>query len=101
MIQRIEIIIRTGLEETMNALVIFSKNTCYINNKKIEVSNEFKDKLVKTICLWKNEYGEDERIDSEEFLITVIAEDGKTTFHGKGIYPRNYQELKEMLGDLK
>ena len=49
--------------------------------------------------LWKNEYGGSTTIDAEEFLVTVTTNKGKETFHGKGIFPHNYEALKELLSD--
>ena len=100
MIQTIEIMVRSGIEQTINALVVYSKNICYINNKKYQVTDAFMEELIQTICLWKPEYGSDDNIDSEEFLVKVKSTDGIETFHGKGVFPHNYFVLKELLGDM-
>ena len=99
MIQTIEIIVRSGIQQTINALVVYPKNICYINNKKYQVTDAFMEELIQTICLWKPEYGTDEMMDSEEFLVKVKSTDGVEQFHGKGIFPHNYAVLKELLGD--
>ena len=100
MIQTIEIIIGNGLNQTVNALILYSEKICYKNNKKYQVTDAFMKKLIQTICLWKPEYGSDNNIDSEEFLIKVTTTDGIETFHGKGVFPYNYPVLIELLGDL-
>lgn len=100
MIQTIEIMIGNSLQQTFNVLIVYSKNICYINNKKYQATDAFIEELIQTICLWKNEYGSDENIDSEEFLIKVKSTNGIETFHGKGIFPHNYEVLKELLGDI-
>ncbi len=100
MIRTIEILIHNGTQE-LNALIIYSKKICYINHKKYQVTDAFIEGIIETIYLWKNEYGTDNNIDSEEFTIIVKSTDGKETFHGKGIYPYNYTVLKELLGDLE
>ena len=101
MIQTIEINIRNGILEKINALIIYERKICYINNKKYEITDEFLDELLDTICLWKNEYGSDDNIDSEEFTINVKTKDSEEIFHGKGIFPYNYPYLKELLGDVE
>ena len=49
--------------------------------------------------LWKKEYGALNGIDQEEFKITIIS-DVEETIHGKGVFPNNYQEFMELLGEL-
>ncbi len=100
MIQTIEIIVRNGLNQTINALIVYDKRICYMNNQKYEVTDSFLEEIIQTICLWKNEYGFDGNIDSEEFLVKVTSTEGKESFHGKGVFPYNYVYLKELLGDL-
>ena len=50
MIQTIEIIIRHGIQENINALLLKDKKICYLNNKKYEVSDTFIEELLKIIC---------------------------------------------------
>ena len=100
MIQTIEIMIKMGINNIINAIIVYPKNICYLNNVKYEVDDDFLDDIAGTIALWRNEYGYDENIDSEEFTIIVTTDEGKETMHGKGIYPHNYEYLKELLGDL-
>ena len=100
MIQSIEIIIQSGLHVTTNALILYAKKIAYINDKKYLITDSFIDALEKTIYLWKEEYGSSNVIDCEEFLITITTDQGKETIHGKGIYPHNYGELKELLSDI-
>ena len=100
MIQTIEMIVRNGLTQPIKALIVYDKNLCYLNDTKYEVSDSWMEDVIQTICLWQPEYGFDGNIDSEEFLVTVTSTDGKESFHGKGVFPYNYQTLKELLGDL-
>ena len=67
---------------------------------KHEINKEFKDNIINTIYLWKNEYGSDNNSDSEEFLIKVTSKEGIDTYHGKGIFPANYESLKRLLGEV-
>ncbi len=101
MINTIDVIIKMGPIEVMNAILIPSKNICYVNDRKYTITEEFTNEVVRTISIWKNEYGKDNNIDSEEFFVLVNAPDGQTKFHGKGIYPHNYDYLKKLFGDLK
>ena len=63
-----------------------------INNEKI-ISKEEIDNLLRIIRLWKKEYGTLDRLDAEEFYINV---DGDVV-HGKGVFPNNYNELKNWI----
>ena len=91
---------KNGLTEKINALIVYAKNICYINDKKYKVSDSFIEEIIRIIYPWENEYGADTNIDSEEFLVKVKSTDGVESFHGKGIFPHNYESLIEMLGDI-
>lgn len=99
MVQSVEINIRNGVNSSLDALVVFSKNICYINNNKYEITDEFKDELLDTIFMWKHEYGTDDNIDSKEFLIKVKTKDKIEQYHGKGIFPENYSVIEELLSE--
>lgn len=100
MIQTIEVTIRNGLQDSIIALIVYAKNICYVNNKKYHVSDSFMEEFLQTIYPWQNEYGTDGNIDSEEFIITINSTDGKEIYHGKGVFPHNYQNIKDLLGDI-
>lgn len=99
MVQSVEINIRNGVNSSLDALVVFSKNICYINNNKYEITDEFKDELLDTIFMWKHEYGTDDNIDSKEFLIKVKTKDKIEQYHGKGVFPENYSVIEELLSE--
>ena len=99
MIETIEIRIHNGIREIINATLEFRENTLEIGKKKIPITEAWKKEIIQTIYLWKEEYGTDNNIDSEEFLVIVRTEEGEKTFHGKGIFPTNYDKLKELLGE--
>ena len=100
MIKAIEIIISNGVINENSYLISYTNKTCYYNNKKVNVSDEFLNNLENIILYWKKEYGNSNIIDIEEFKVNVYSNDGIESYHGKGIYPNNYKLLKEMLGDL-
>ena len=91
MIKAIEIIINSGVNIEKNYLISYTNKACYIDDKKYDLTDEYLDNLKNTILYWKKEYGTKNIIDIEEFT---------ETYHGKGIYPNNYELLKEMLGDF-
>lgn len=99
MIKTIEININNGIMTEINALVVVEKNICYLNNKKYSVTNDFIERLKNIILLWENEYGNNRKIE-EEFRIIITTNKKIETYHGKGIFPNNYQSLKELLGEL-
>ena len=101
MIKTIEIIIQNNISKKMHALILYPLNICYKNNKEYKVTNEFLENIIRTIRTWKNEYGNHSNlIDSEEFNIIIETKDTKETYHGKGLYPENYDYLKNLLGEL-
>ena len=48
----------------------------------------------------KNEYGNSNNIDAEEFFVKIYENGKINTFHGKGTYPNDYIFFKELLGDI-
>ncbi len=99
MINSIEINISNGPIMNTIAIIDFNENICYKNNIKYSINSDFKDELVRIIRSWKNEYGTSKNIDDQEFKVIVNA-DKKNIYHGKGVFPDNYQRLIEILGDL-
>lgn len=100
MINTIEVIITSGIKEIYNVLILPSKNIMYLNNHKYEIDSEYIDNIIRIIYLWKEEYGSDNKIDSEEFKVTVTSKDSTSSFHGKGYYPNNYSLLKDLLKEI-
>ena len=102
MIDTIEVIIQNGVLLSEHFVLKCNELKVYFAYETKEVSNEFLDELVRIIRLWKNEYGNNSKVDSEEFTVIVTSND-KTIdkFHGKGIYPDNYNQFIELLGEIK
>lgn len=99
MVEAVEIILKNGIREK-DYLFVYKNNSCYLNNKKYQIKEEQKEKLLTIISSWENEYGSTNDIDIQEFSIKVITKEKVDIFHGKGIYPTNYNELIELLGDI-
>lgn len=100
MIDNIEINIKSGIKDIFNVLISYKDKMCYINNKKIILSDDLLDRIKRIFIYWKNEYGTSNVIDAQEFTILVKTPNEVTKFHGKGIYPQNYRELIDILGDI-
>jgi hypothetical protein len=100
MIKTIEIQISSGFLNSISALIIPEDNICYINDRKYQITNKEIDEIKSILTLWKNEYGNSNKIDIEEFNIKVSTFNDCTSFHGKGFYPDNYNKIKEILGDI-
>lgn len=100
MVNLIEILITSGIFTRYNLLIIPKDNICYLNDKKYILEKAKIDKILALISLWKNEYGTKEGIDQEEFSITITTNNKTETIHGKGIYPNNYNQLLEIIGEI-
>lgn len=92
----IEIMIKNMHE---NIKLVINPNTLTFNNDK-KISKELINELIRTICLWKNEYGFSSKIDVEEFKVIIKTTNKIDTFHGKGIYPSNYKYFKKIIGEI-
>lgn len=79
--------------------MVYEKSICYYNNRKYNITDEFKEEIVRIIRTWKNEYGSSNIIDDEEFRV-IVTSTNKEEFHGKGIFPKNYRRLIELIGDI-
>lgn len=100
MVETIEIKITFGGLILYDALFIPKKNICYLNLKKYNIDDLKVNRILNIISYWNNEYGSKDGIDLQEFTIVVNSMDGETKFHGKGIFPSNYQQLLDILGDI-
>lgn len=100
MIYEIDIMIGTGLNIQYDVIIIPKRQIIYINDQKYKIPQSFIDELKKTFYLWDENYGYDNKIDTEEFKIIVKSDDGIKKYQGKGHYPNNYGLLKEMLGSI-
>ena len=100
MLDTMEVTISNGLQ-SLYAFIMCKEKICYIDGLKYNVSDEFLDEIIRTISFWDNEYGENNRLDSEEFKVVIRENDKENVFHGKGIFPNNYAYFKELLGELR
>ena len=73
---------------------------CLINDKEKRITKDTINSLLKMIINWKNEYGNSNNIDAEEFFVKIYENGKINTFHGKGTYPNDYIFFKQLLGDI-
>ncbi len=99
MIDLIEITIQSGIERT-ELLLFPNKNIAYINERKIEITEQDMNSILDIIFPWKKEYGTCSGIDLEEWQIKIMSNNEETIYHGKGVYPSTYQELKRLVGEF-
>ena len=100
MIDLIEITIQSGLSNKKEIILLPSKNIAYINEKKVSITEQDINNILDIVFSWKKEYGTRPGIDLEEWQIKIISNKEETIYHGKGIYPNTYQELKRLVGEL-
>lgn len=98
-VDRIEIAIE-NMGQSLYVIIDVSNNTLKVNHVEKEILASSIERLLKMICLWKNEYRGYQAIDSERFEIRVFCGDREDRFHGKGSYPPNYIEFRKWLGEL-
>lgn len=100
MIDSINIIISRGTVNIYKILIDQNNNFCYINQKKYEIDNKLINKIIEIIVTWKYEYGCSNTLDAEEFIVKINSANA-ITYHGKGIFPENYNELLSIIGDIE
>lgn len=100
MIKTIEILVTEGILNKYNLLIIPIQNICFLNEKKYSISKEKINNIIKIISLWSKEYGTKSGIDLQEFQITITTSQEIDKIHGKGIYPNNYKQLLDIIGDI-
>ena len=100
MIDSINIIISRGTVNIYKILIDPNNNFCYINQKKYEINNKLINKIIEIIVTWKYEYGCSNTLDAEEFIVKINSAKA-ITYHGKGIFPENYNELLSIIGDIE
>ncbi len=83
-------------------LIDTQNKTLYNNQKKYNIETKEIDKILNIIILWKYDYGYSNTIDAEEFYIKVTDNNNEETiYQGKGNFPNNYNELKNILESIK
>lgn len=100
MINNVEILISSGPVNIYNILIDQNNNSCCINNKNYEINENIFKRILNIIVTWKYEYGYSNTLDAEEFTV-IVNSNKKTTYHGKGIFPRNYKELLNIIGEIE
>ena len=100
MIDKVEIIIGDGIstQETIYINNIIKK--AYINGEVKKIPENYADRLIEIVKYWKNEYGTSEGLEKVEFKLSIYGDNIEETYHGKGMFPNNYDELIELLGEL-
>lgn len=94
-VNTIEIMISNN---SSNNLTYIDVNKMMINYDK-PIDKKVLKKLLDIICLWNNEYGVN-GIDTEEFNVKIYSDKGLEQFHGKGVYPDNYEEFIKIVGEI-
>ena len=94
--KRIEIIIDSKTAN-FDVYIDVVKKTIIVNNNDHKITEEQIDDLVRIIRTWKNEYNNQNVIDSESFFIKIDTNTGTEIIKGSGEYPDNYILLKEWL----
>lgn len=100
MVDNIEIIIKQGAISIFEIFVYPKNNICYINNKNYVIKKEAINQLLGILSGWKYEYGISNVVDAEEFIVKVSSDSQVTSYHGKGIYPNNYDVFRSILGGI-
>lgn len=100
MIDSIDISISRGTVNIYKVLIDPNNNSCFINQKKYEIESKLINKIIEIIVTWKYEYGCSNTLDAEEFIVRINSAKA-ITYHGKGIFPENYNELLSIIGDIE
>ena len=87
MIELIEININNPFNNDLITIDYLNK-IATINNQSYNVKPGYLNYITHTLAYWQNEYGTKNGIDNNKKI---------TTFHGKGVYPSNYQEFKKII----
>ena len=100
MIDKVEIIINEGSAKKELIMINNHSKKAFVNGKIKDISNDYVKKIVGIIKYWKREYGSSNQFEPIEYTITLYEGNIAEKHHGKGIFPNNYEELIELLGEL-
>jgi len=101
MIDKVEIVINEGLSNEELIMINNQSKKAFVNGEVKEIPNDFVDRLIEIVKYWKKEYGSSNQFETTEYTISLFEGNIEETYHGKGIFPSNYNELKELLGELR
>lgn len=72
-----------------------------INNNYYKIKDIEKIKnILRIIRTWKTSYYSNKILDGEEYMINIVTKDSNTFYQGKGVFPKNYLKLKQIVGDI-
>ena len=97
-ITKIEIRINS-LVHPMEMSIVPSTLECYVKDECKKVRKEDLERLLDIICLWDYEYSSNNMIDGEQYEIKIFTSTGVDTYTGRGIKPRGYEEVLEIVGE--
>lgn len=100
MIDKVEIEINEGSANKELIMINNHSKNAFVNGDVKDIPNDFVDRLVEIVKYWKKEYGSSNQFETTEYTISLFEGNIEETYHGKGIFPSNYNELKELLGEL-
>jgi len=86
-----------NLGSEINILIDMFGERLIVNNMMKKVTKEQIDELLRIIRDWKNEYGINNKIDGERFLVKIKDGDKIEIIKGEGGYPDNYHLFKEWI----
>ena len=92
----------TSIAENILLQIDDEKNIVLYNNERKNIDAK---KLSSQICLlvvsWKHTYINNSIIDGESFEITIHETDKDVVYSGRNSFPYDYEELKNLLLEVK
>lgn len=96
MFKIVEIKKYNGLIKDIDLIVLTDQKLVNLNNKMYSIDDDFIEKLIRIIRLWKNNYNS--KIIDDNYLEMIINK--KELIRIKGVLPSNYVSFIELLKGL-
>ena len=87
-----------GIIKPINMTIKPKELKAYSSLGEKEISSDFVPKLLRIVCLWKNDNSS--IIDGPSYLVRITTSKEVVDYNGKGSLPYNFKEFLDLIGKL-
>lgn len=87
-----------GVIKPINLTINPKELKAYSSLGEREISSDFIPKLLRIVCLWKNDSAS--VIDGPSYLVRITTSKEVVDYKGKGSLPYNFNEFLDLIGNI-
>ena len=87
-----------GINKPINLTITPKELKVYTPLGEKDISSDFVSKLLRIVCLWKND--STSVIDGPSYLVRITTSKEVVDYKGKGNLPYNFKEFLDLIGTI-